>query len=160
MADEDYAVAAATSTISVAPATLLVNAADATKTAGDLDPAFTATESGYVLGDNDTLVTGTADCTRASGESAGSYAITCAPGTLAAPNYVFASGTSGALTISSADAGSKPSSTTKTYKPSGSAQTDGASFSLTSVILPFGLLLLLIILVGGGIFLVRRRRRA
>jgi hypothetical protein len=160
MADENYAAAATSSTISVAPATLLVNAANATKTAGDPDPVFTATESGYVLGDTDALVTGTADCTRASGESAGSYAVTCAPGTLAAPNYVFASGISGALTISSAGAGSKPSSTTKTYTPSGSAQTGGASFSLSSVILPFGLLLLLIVLVGGGIFLVRRRRGA
>ena len=158
MADENYAAASTSSTISVAPATLLVNAANASKTAGDPDPAFTATESGYVLGDTGAIVSGAADCTRVTGESAGSYVITCAPGTLAAPNYVFASGTVGSLTISVPEKSTKPSPTAQTQSGASSPHTGAASFSLTSLILPFGLLLLLIILVAGGIFLVRRRR--
>jgi Bacterial Ig-like domain (group 3)/MBG domain (YGX type) len=160
-ADDNYAAATTSGVISVAPATLMINAANETKIAGDADPTLVATESGFVLADTTSVVSGAADCTRVSGEAAGSYVIACAPGTLAAANYAFTTGSSGSLTITSADASSKPSATTKTHSsPGSSTHPAAAPFSLTSLILPLGIVLLLIVLVGGGIFLVRRRRGA
>ena len=47
-------------------------------------------------------MTGEAACTRDPGEDAGNYTITCAPGTLDAANYVFASGDTAQLTINQA----------------------------------------------------------
>ena len=44
-------------------------------------------------------MTGAADCTREPGEDVGSYTITCAPGTLAAANYVFETGDTAELAI-------------------------------------------------------------
>jgi hypothetical protein len=159
MSDANYAAASTSITLEVSPATLLVNAASETKTASDPDPALLATTSGFVLGDTSALVSGTANCTRDSGESAGSYVITCVAGTLAAPNYVFVTGATGSLTISAPESTKSKSSPATGGRPEGRADSTGGSpFSLTSMILPIGLVLLLIILVGGGIFLVRRWR--
>src|SRR5207244_4807268 len=47
-------------------------------------------------------ITGAASCTRAAGEGVGTYAITCTPNTLAAPNYSFATGPTALLTIAKA----------------------------------------------------------
>jgi hypothetical protein len=86
--------------LTIGPATLSVDAVASSKTYGDPDPAFTATLSGFrnletdagLRGTSD--LTGSASCGRVSGETvAGSpYAITCTQGTLAATNYVFATG--------------------------------------------------------------------
>ncbi|MEQ1643361.1 MAG: FG-GAP-like repeat-containing protein, partial [Pyrinomonadaceae bacterium] len=93
----------ATFQLTVNKAVLNVNAVAATKVYGDADPAFAATYSGFLLSDNagNSGITGLPSCTRTAGETvAGSpYTITCAPGTLAAPNYTFATGTTANFTI-------------------------------------------------------------
>jgi hypothetical protein len=104
--DADYAAASATVTVGAGPATLYVDATDAGKTLGDRDPVFGWTARGFVSGDSaETVqVSGAAQCSREAGESAGSFAITCEPGSLAAANYRFVAGATGVLTISKADA--------------------------------------------------------
>ena len=100
----NYTVAVVNGTLTVGQATLLVDAADQTKTYGDADPAATYTLSGFVNGENATSaeVTGIAECTYALHfENVATYTdvITCAPGTLSAANYGFATGTLGTLNI-------------------------------------------------------------
>ena len=96
-----------TQTFTINPASLSVNAKDATTTYGQ-PPALSASLSGFVNGENasSAQVTGTANCTTAipPSQDPGTYpgAITCAPGTLSAPNYTFASGAAGTLTINQA----------------------------------------------------------
>ena len=88
----------------IEPATLFVNAQPASKTFGQDDPTFTYQLSGFAFDEDATEagVTGEAACTRDPGEDAGNYTITCAPGTLDAANYVFASGDTAQLTINQA----------------------------------------------------------
>jgi hypothetical protein len=92
-----------TQVFSVGKATLSVNAVASSKTYGDGDPAFSWTLSGFEPGDDATNagITGSATCTRTPGETvAGSpYTITCAPGTLAAANYDFTTGTTADFTV-------------------------------------------------------------
>ncbi|MDN3688650.1 MBG domain-containing protein [Cyclobacterium jeungdonense] len=60
---------------SIFPKSLTVSAAEGiAKTYGTLDPAFTFTSSGFVNGEDETLITGALD--REPGENVGSYAIT------------------------------------------------------------------------------------
>src|SRR5207253_1183129 len=100
-------------------ASLHINALASSKTYGDLDPAFTYTLSGFQNGENATtaLVTGTASCTRTAGESVGGspYTITCTPNTLAAPNYVFVTGTTAHFTINAATLNVNAVASSKTY---------------------------------------------
>ncbi len=69
------------------------------KTYGAADPTFTGTLSGFVNGEDDTVVTGTASCSRSNPlvEDVGTYTdvISCAQGTLDADNYSFAGGDRG-----------------------------------------------------------------
>src|SRR5256886_10965905 len=108
-----------TASFTINRAHLLVNAGANSKTYGDIDPAFAWTLSGFVNGQNATtaLVTGAASCSRTAGESvAGSpYTITCAPGTLAAPNYDFATGTTASFTINRAPLLVNAGANSKTY---------------------------------------------
>ncbi|MFZ5854973.1 MAG: S8 family serine peptidase [Chloroflexota bacterium] len=89
-------------------ATLDVNAVANSKTYGASDPSFAYTLSGFQFTEDATSagVTGSASCTRTSGETvAGSpYTITCTPGTLAAANYSFATGATASFTINRAEA--------------------------------------------------------
>ncbi len=93
----------ASAQLTITKAVLSVNAVAASKVYGGSDPSFTATYSGFASGDSagNSGITGTASCTRTAGTTvAGSpYTITCAPGTLAAPNYSFTTGTTAAFTI-------------------------------------------------------------
>ncbi len=104
LAAPNYSFATGTSAdLTIDPAVLSVDAVAKSKTYGAADPGLTATLSGFQFADTATSsgITGTASCGRVAGESVGGspYAITCAPGTLAAPNYSFATGTSADLTI-------------------------------------------------------------
>ena len=84
------------------PAVLRVNAVANSKTYGDADPAFGFTLSGFKLDENATTagVTGDPVCDRTLGETAGlPYTITCAPGNLAAANYVFTAGNAAQFVI-------------------------------------------------------------
>src|SRR2546430_6363407 len=123
-----------TASFTINRAHLLVNAGANSKTYGDIDPAFAWTLSGFVNGQNATtaLVTGAASCSRTAGESvAGSpYTITCAPGTLAAPNYDIATATTASFTINRAHPMTSASTTSNTY---GDIQPATATTPVTSV---------------------------
>ena len=84
-------VAVSSSNFTVAPATLDVNVASAARAYGAANPAFTYTLSGFVLGQNASLVHGapalSTSATLAS--PAGSYPIGGTAGSLSAPNYAF-----------------------------------------------------------------------
>lgn len=96
-----------TRTFLIGPATLSVNAKNASTVFGQA-ASLSYDLSGFVNAEFPASagVTGTANCTLAAGAGpdAGSYpaAITCAPGTLAAANYTFVTGSSGTLTITKA----------------------------------------------------------
>ncbi|MEZ0240385.1 MAG: PxKF domain-containing protein, partial [Chloroflexota bacterium] len=78
-----------------------------TKVYGAADPSFTWTFSGFAFSDDasNSSITGLAACSRTAGETvAGNpYTITCASGTLLAPNYSFVTGTTAHLTITKKD---------------------------------------------------------
>jgi len=80
-----------TGTINVNPAVLTVTAQNATKTYGSANPSFTDVITGFVNGQNASVVSGTASLTTTATTSSpvGSYPITAAQGTLAASNYTF-----------------------------------------------------------------------
>ncbi len=106
--DDTHASSSDTDTFAIAPAALEVDAVPAAKTYGDADPALGWTYRGFVPGEDATAadITGAAACVRAAGETVGGspYTIVCGPGTLAAANYSFESGTAAAFTIDPADA--------------------------------------------------------
>jgi probable HAF family extracellular repeat protein len=74
--------AQATLVVNQAPATVTANAAS--KSYGSTDPALTATETGFISADAATIAL---SATRASGESAGTYAITPSASGAALANY-------------------------------------------------------------------------
>jgi uncharacterized repeat protein (TIGR02543 family) len=80
----DFAAASASYTLTVSPAAATVTADDKTKTCGDADPAWTATVTGLVNGDAESVIAYT--LSRAAGEDAGTYAITPS-GAAAQGNY-------------------------------------------------------------------------
>jgi gliding motility-associated-like protein len=84
----------------VAPATLMVKATDQQKAAGANNPALTYTITGFVNGDNSSVVSGTPVLSTNGDNSspAGNYPITITPGTLNAANYTFTM-VNGTLTV-------------------------------------------------------------
>ena len=92
----NYAISYQNGTLTINPKALTVTAQDKTKTYGDTDPAFTATYSGFISGENSSVLGGTLTFSRASGEAAGTYAIM--PAGLTSPNYAISFQT-GTLTI-------------------------------------------------------------
>ena len=101
--DATYDGSSGTVDVSVGKATLSVNAEPSSKTYGDPDPWLSWTYDGFVGSDNasNSEITGSAACGRSAGETVagGPYTITCDPGTLAAPSYSFAAGTSALFAI-------------------------------------------------------------
>ncbi len=89
--------------LTVTRATLTVTANDKTKVAGNANPAFTATLSGFVNGDTNSVVTGSGafNTTATVNSPPGTYPITVAAGTLNAANYDFSASTyvGGTLTV-------------------------------------------------------------
>jgi len=90
---------------SITPATLTVTAVNAAKDFDAVDPTFTATFSGFVNGETDTVVKGLS-LTRAPGTAAGDYAIV--PSGATAANYAI-SYVNGKLTIREQVVGIAPS---------------------------------------------------
>ena len=93
-------------TANITPAELKLDADNKSKPYGDDDPALTYTLSGFKGSDtkDNSGITGTASCSRQSGEDVGTYDITCDPrdadqGGLKAQNYTFATGQKGTFTI-------------------------------------------------------------
>ncbi len=109
-----------TYTFTIAPAPLSVTADDKSITYGDEAPAYTETYSGFVGGENESVLTGTLtlSCTYAKGNDAGTYPIT--PSGLSSTNYeiTFVGGT---LTVERKGL-EKPTASVKTYIYDGSAQ--------------------------------------
>lgn len=104
--DSNYTIAYTGGTLIVTPASLTVTAANATVVAGQPLPALTATVTGFVNGQTNTVISGSAACTTTATATspAGTYPITCTKGTLSAANYTFGTFTAGALTITPAAA--------------------------------------------------------
>jgi hypothetical protein len=86
-----YTIATGTVQITVNPAVLTVTAANATRAYGVANPAFTASITGFVNGDTQSVVTGSASLTTTATTASvvGPYPITAAAGTLSAANYSF-----------------------------------------------------------------------
>jgi YD repeat-containing protein len=110
----------------VARATLTVTADDKTKVAGDAIPTLTAGYSGFVNGENASVLSGSPSLTApgAAVNTAGTYAITAAAGSLAAANYTFQF-VNGTLTVTPA----APSAVTATAGTPQSA-TVGTDFAV------------------------------
>lgn len=90
--------------ILVSKASLTVTANGITITYGQTVPSYTATVTGFLNGDNISVVSGTAALSTSpvTPSNAGVYAITPAVGTLAASNYSFNTFTPASLTINQA----------------------------------------------------------
>ena len=91
---------AATTSSTVTPAQLTVTANDFSRLYGAANPTFTATITGYVNGENASVLSGAPSLTTAATTTSGigSYTIVAAAGTLAASNYTFSS-VDGTLTV-------------------------------------------------------------
>jgi len=91
-------------TLAVTKATLTVTANNATRSAGQSNPAFTASYSGFLNGDTSAVISGSPEITSIAdtNSAAGSYLIVATNGTLSAANYDFAF-VNGTLTVLSAD---------------------------------------------------------
>ena len=87
-----YATETAQATINVNPATLTVTADDKSRAFGQPNPTLTDTITGFVNGDNASVVSGAASLstTATTSSPVGSYPITAALGTLNSANYTFA----------------------------------------------------------------------
>jgi hypothetical protein len=82
-------------------ARLTVTAEDQSRLFGQPNPPLTASITGFVGGENASLVSGTAACstTATAASPAGDYPITCTLGSLSAPGYVFDTFVAGTLTV-------------------------------------------------------------
>jgi len=97
----DYAVTfSSVSTGVINPATLTVTADNKTRPYGLANPVLTASYSGFVGGDTQSVLTGSPDLNTAATQTsaAGSYPITAGAGSLSALNYTF-SFVDGTLTV-------------------------------------------------------------
>jgi 6-phosphogluconolactonase (cycloisomerase 2 family) len=101
--DASFAASSALGDLTVTKAQLTVTADNQSRLYGDPNPPFTYTITGFVNGDDISVVSGAADCTSAATPASpvGAYPITCAIGTLSAQNYLFAF-VAGTLTINPA----------------------------------------------------------
>jgi hypothetical protein len=94
--------------LTINPAHLTVTADDQVRLYGEANPALTYTISGFANGEDDSVVSGSADCSTTailtSPVSGNPYPITCTAGSLAAANYDFpaANFVAGELTINPA----------------------------------------------------------
>jgi 6-phosphogluconolactonase (cycloisomerase 2 family) len=101
--DASFAASSALGDLIVTKAQLTVTANNQSRLYGDPNPPFTYVITGFVNGDDISVVSGAADCTSTATQASpvGAYPITCAIGTLSAQNYVFAF-VAGTLTINPA----------------------------------------------------------
>jgi hypothetical protein len=96
----------ASGTLTIAKVPLTVTADNASRVYGAPNPTFTATISGFIPGENSSVVNGTAAMATAAAPASpvGPYDITVAQGSLSAANYTFTTFNKGILTINKADA--------------------------------------------------------
>jgi microsomal dipeptidase-like Zn-dependent dipeptidase len=100
-ADDNYAKATITEMANATKVPLTVTANDVTITFGQAIPTFTASYSGFVNNENQSVLSGSPSLTTTATacSPAGSYTITAELGTLASANYSFAAFKNGTLTI-------------------------------------------------------------
>jgi hypothetical protein len=112
----DYAPASAIQTITVNQAPLLVTPNSVVSTYGSAVPALSASYSGFVNGDNLSVLSGSPllSTTATSASGVGVYPINASLGTLSAANYTFTFA-SGTLTINPALLTVTPNNATTTY---------------------------------------------
>src|SRR5262249_7850009 len=96
--------ASSNQTLTITPATLTVTAKDASKVYGQPNPSFSAAITGFVNGENASVVSGSASLTTNATTSSGvgTYTITAALGSLTAANYTFTF-VNGTLTVTQAE---------------------------------------------------------
>jgi hypothetical protein len=96
----DYTTANESVNLTVNPAPLTVTANNQSKVYGATLPALTASYTGFVNGDTQSVLSGSPSLTTTAtaASAAGNYAITAAAGTLSAANYSFI-GVNGTLTV-------------------------------------------------------------
>ena len=99
----NYAVTVVQGTLTITKAALKVTANNASRAYGAANPTFTDTITGFVNGDSQSVVTGTATLTTTATTTStvGAYPITAALGTLSASNYSFTF-VNGTLTVTQA----------------------------------------------------------
>ena len=100
----NYAFSFVNGTLTVGKAVVTVTANNAMSTYGQMPGLFTASYSGFVNGDTQSVLSGAPNLTTpaTSASPVGNYPIKVAQGTLAATNYTFAGFTSGTLTVGKA----------------------------------------------------------
>jgi hypothetical protein len=126
-------------TYTIAKAVLTVTAADKTRPYGDANPLLTTTVTGYVNGDNASVITGSAvpSCAATATTAVGTASITVDVSGLSATNYSFA-GASGTLSITKAPLAVTADDKSRYYgyaDPTFSATITGFKNSETSVVL-------------------------
>ena len=118
-ADVNYAFTYTGASLSVTKAPLTVTADNKSRTYGAANPALTATITGFVNGETlgTSGVTGAPSCSTpaTSTSPAGSYAITCIQGTLAAANYSFGPFVAGTLSVGEASLTITANNASRTY---------------------------------------------
>ncbi|WP_186758759.1 MBG domain-containing protein, partial [Echinicola salinicaeni] len=72
----NYTISYVDGNFAITPAALTVTADDQSKVYGDAEPSLTVSYSGFVNGDDETVLGGTLDVSRAAGEDVGTYPIT------------------------------------------------------------------------------------
>ena len=114
--DTNYATTNLTVPLVVTPALLTVTANSTNKVYGAANPAFTANITGFVNGENSSVLSGTPSLTSVATTNSpvGPYTITAANGTLSAANYVF-SFVNGTLTVNKTVLTVTANSTNKVY---------------------------------------------
>ena len=129
----NYSVTTNEGTLTVNTALLTVTADDQTKVYGTANPTLTATITGYVNGENSSVLTGSADVSTAATATSpvGNHTITAAIGTLSGANYAF-SLANGTLTITPASLTASATVANKVYDGDNSATI--ATRSLTGII--------------------------
>jgi hypothetical protein len=115
-ANANYGFAFVNGTLTINQAVLRVTPNNATMTYGGTVPTFTASYSGFVNGDTQSVLSGSPSLTTVanSGSPVGTYPITASQGTLSAANYTFTFG-SATLTVNKAVLRVSANNQTMTY---------------------------------------------
>ena len=115
LAADNYTISLVDSTLNVTTVALTVTAENKTKTYGDANPTLTFTYSGFVNGDDASVLLGAPTLsTTAASSNVGDYPITIAQGTLQAMNYAFTF-VNGTLTINKATLTATAGNNSRTY---------------------------------------------
>jgi hypothetical protein len=114
----NYAITFVDGSLTITPATLVLTPLDDAVATGDPIPTWFATDlTGFVNGDDASVVSGAASCSTdaTAGDPPGAYTITCTSGTLSAANYTIVVGGTAVFTIGTVTLHVIVDDATKTY---------------------------------------------